>query len=577
MHAGRLTTLVKCLLIAAVLPGLLAHSAAGQVRGDFNGDGFSDLAIGVPNEALGRTHDAGSVNVIYGSAGAGLRALGNQVWHQGIPGIEGNPEDNDRFGWSLTSGDFNRDGYSDLAIGVVAEAVGPIAGAGQVSVIYGSPIGLVAAGNQIFHQNLGGVEDEAEVNDNFGFAVAAGDFNRDGFDDLAVGIPGEGVAALLPRVNASGIIQLDDFGLPIFDPVEIARAGAVQVFFGSAGGLVVDGNEIFHQEAQFLGLASLPTGIAGVAWDGDRFGSSLVAGDFNGDLASDLAIGVPGEELGFLAIIGGVAVSVESGLPLDTGAVNVLFSDWSGLSAEGSQFLHQNVIGTQAIAEAGDGFGAGLAAGDFNGDRFDDLAVGVPFDDIGRKLDQGAVHVLYGFHEGLEVLHDCFLHQDITDVKGLGNAEELFGLAVSAGDYDGDGFDDLAVGTPRDNVGRVHFAGSINVFYGRRLVDGCIVPRNQQWHQRVPGIQENSENWDQFGSSLASGDFNGDGRSDLAIGVFNESRLGINGAGAVNVLYGRSLQGLRAGGNQLWDQALPAILGHPEPVDWFGFSLASGN
>lgn len=575
MHVGRLTTIKKSLLIAAVLPGLTALGAEGQLHGDFNGDGFSDLAIGAPHESLGRIHAAGAVSVIYGAAGSGLQAADDQVWHQGIAGIEGNPEANDEFGWSLATGDFNRDGFSDLAIGVVNEAVGPIGGAGQVNVIYGSAAGLTAAGNQIFHQNLAGVEDDAEAGDNFGAAVAAGDFNRDGYDDLAVGIPGEGVAALTPRVNGAGVLQRDDFGVPIFDPVEIPRAGAVQVFFGSEAGLTVEGNELFHQEAQFLDVVSRATGVAGVAWDGDRFGSALVAGDFNGDRASDLAVGVPGEEAAFLAFIAGVAVEVQNGLPADTGAVNVLYSDWSGLSGAGSQFLHQNVLGSQAIAEAEDGFGMSLAAGDFDGDRFDDLAVGVPFENVKRLFDIGAVHVLYGFHEGLDTVHDFFVHQDITDVRGVANEGQLFGFSVSSADYNGDGFDDLAVGSPRDNVGPTHFAGSINVFYGR--AEGCTVEFNQRWHQRSPGIREQAETWDQFGHSLASGDFDGDGVFDLAVGVFNESRIGINGAGAINVLYGRSVQGLAAGRNQLWDQARNTILGRAEPVDRFGFSLASGH
>jgi hypothetical protein len=70
--------------------------------GDFNGDGFDDLAIGVPREDIGNIQNAGAVNVIYGTQGVGLTAAGNQVWHQDSPGILEVAEDGDDLGRSLT-------------------------------------------------------------------------------------------------------------------------------------------------------------------------------------------------------------------------------------------------------------------------------------------------------------------------------------------------------------------------------------------------------------------------------------------------------------------------------------------
>ena len=68
--------------------------------GDFDGDGFDDLAIGVPGEDIGAIEDAGSVNVLYGS-GAWLTATGDQLWHQAKVGVQGGAEAGDQLGFSL--------------------------------------------------------------------------------------------------------------------------------------------------------------------------------------------------------------------------------------------------------------------------------------------------------------------------------------------------------------------------------------------------------------------------------------------------------------------------------------------
>jgi disulfide bond formation protein DsbB len=139
------------------------------------------------------------------------------------------------------------------------------------------------------------------------------DFNNDGFADVAIGVPGENVGA-------------------------IADAGAVTVLYGAAGGLSAAGNQFWHQNV---------AGVTDVAETGDRFGSALTAANLGRTLHADLAIGVPGENVGAIA---------------DAGAVTVLYGAAGGLSAAGNQFWHQNVAGVTDIAETGDQFGAALAA-----------------------------------------------------------------------------------------------------------------------------------------------------------------------------------------------------------------------
>src|SRR2546421_608602 len=103
---------VASLAVGAATPATAAASGAHRasphrVGGDFDGDGFSDLAIGVPGE--GPLEEEGAVQVLYGSA-AGLKAARNQLWTQDSPGVPGTGDGGHLFGRSLAAGDFNGDG-----------------------------------------------------------------------------------------------------------------------------------------------------------------------------------------------------------------------------------------------------------------------------------------------------------------------------------------------------------------------------------------------------------------------------------------------------------------------------------
>jgi FG-GAP repeat len=71
-----------------------------MIRSDFDGDGFDDLAIGVPREGVGEILNAGAVNLLFGSAN-GLTAVGDQLWHQDSPGVLDTAENSDHFGVAL--------------------------------------------------------------------------------------------------------------------------------------------------------------------------------------------------------------------------------------------------------------------------------------------------------------------------------------------------------------------------------------------------------------------------------------------------------------------------------------------
>ncbi|MDP9188611.1 MAG: Ig-like domain-containing protein, partial [Actinomycetota bacterium] len=420
---------------------------------DFNGDGFADRAVGVPLEDVGSVSDAGVVNVIYGSA-TGLTDAGNQVWNQSDLGGGETAEAGDQFGRALTTGDFNQDGFADLAVGAPFENVGSAADAGTVNVIYGSASGLTSAGNQLWHQNSPGIPEAADAGDSLGGALASGDLNGDAVDDLAIGVPSETVGTT-------------------------AGAGAVNTIYGSASGLTSAGSQIWNQNSAAIAEASEA---------GDLFGAAVAAGDLNGDARDDLAIGAPSESVGSTA---------------DAGSVNVIYGSGSGLSGTGNQLWHQNQPSILELGDAGDAFGAALASGDLNGDARDDLAIGVPSETVGTTpAGAGAVNTIYGSASGLTSAGNQLWHQGSPGIAEALEAGESLGAALGIGAFDGNAFDDLAIGVPLESVGTVAGAGAMNVIYGSG--SGLFSTGNQLWSQDSPNILEAGEASDRFGAALGA-------------------------------------------------------------------------
>ena len=208
-----------------------------------NGDGYADLAIGIPYRDYGATNSAGMVGAVYGATD-GLDYDTGQTFDQGTPGIIGDPGLNNNFGQALAGGDFNRDGYLDLAIGVPGKVYGTATNTGSVTILYGSSSGFSGTNSQYMDQPLFGTN-IAEQGDRFGAALASGDFNRDGYDDLAIGVPGQ-------------------------DILGVESAGVVDVAYGSASGLTASN---FDAVAQGVGIQE--------SWEeADNFGAVLAAGDF---------------------------------------------------------------------------------------------------------------------------------------------------------------------------------------------------------------------------------------------------------------------------------------------------------
>ena len=160
------------------------------------------MAVGLPGQGIDGNADAGAVQILYGH-GTGLQAANSQQLHRGLSFVAGSPSRGAAFGEALVCGDFDGDLFSDLAIG----APGSNNGAGSVTILYGAASGLTALGD-LWSQDSSGVRGEAASGDEFGASLGAGDFNGDGFFDLAVGAPG--------------------------DSVDGSRIGSVNILYGSA-------------------------------------------------------------------------------------------------------------------------------------------------------------------------------------------------------------------------------------------------------------------------------------------------------------------------------------------------------
>ena len=503
------------------------------LEADFNGDGYADLAIGVPNEEFGGKH-SGGVNVLYGTDD-GLNGKQDEVWHRGTSGVDGGDDSGNQFGLALAVGDFDYDGYADLAIGAPGDEVHGVERAGSVTVLYGSAEGLDTEGNTIFSQHSDGIEDDPDVDDYFGYALTTGDFDYDGYADLAIGAPGEDVSG-----------ETD--------------AGLVHILYGAPDGLTDVDNEIWHEGSD---------DVTGLLENGDGFGSALATGDFDHDGHDDLAIGVPGEDLdqhedaGWVHVLYGGHDGMSSSVPSH---------DDSGLSGVDDDVWHQDIDGIDGEAESFDQFGYALTVGDFDMDGYDDLAIGVPGEGVTSKDEAaGAVNTIYGSVTGLAATDDQYWHQGKSGIEGTPADHEQFGAALATGDFDEDGYDDLAIGAPGEDFESHESAGQVQVLYGKG--SGLSSEGDQRWHQNTEDIDGVAEALDRLGQSLTAGDYDGDGAADLVIGVPFEDVGSKLDAGAINVIYGSGGDGLTDEDNRAWHQDGPGVEGEAEEGDAFGFAL----
>jgi hypothetical protein len=400
--------------------------------------------------------------------------------------------------------------------------------------------------------------------------IAKGDFNGDGFADLAIGIPDKDT------------------------PSTVQNSGAIVVIYGSTNGLVAPTSASTIPNAQFWSQNA--PGVPGDSVAGDGFGTALASGDFNGDHISDLAIGIPGKDITVPGLFGPTTFT-------SVGRVVVIYgSKDGGLNTSSSAVVPAQSFdftqgGRSDKLQNNVELGRALAWGDFNGDGIGDLAIGAPgFSPLAVfQQSAGAVWILYGsLNNGLTTFGNQFFTQDDIGVGGGNDPDDFFGSSLAAGDFNGDGSSDLAIGVPFEDSGFLRTtldSGRVIVLYGS-INEGLSKTGAQSWDADNDGTDNETVSGAEYGAALAAGDFNGDGRSDLAIGAPGETALiflngllhnQVGNSGGVHVLYG-SHSGLSTSGSQVWSQGAIAFsftnLDFPffsEPGAGFGSSLAAGD
>jgi hypothetical protein len=441
--------------------------------GDINGDGIDDMAIGAPGVA----GSAGAVYVVYGRA-ADFPALVDLAALDGsngfrIDGLAGG----DRLGSFVSRvGDLNGDGIRDLVVSAPESDPRGLDRAGTVYVLYVGSFGAAVDLAALDGSNGFRVEGVAQFHQLRGSSAV--DINGDGHDDL---------------------------------PLCAHRANSCYVVFGPTGSFgaafdlaTLDGSNGFR-------IPSTGPGLNSFGWD-------LTTGDFNGDGVDDLAMGSERSVFsGNAYVLFGRATTPGNPTPF-AATIDLSLLD-----------------GTDGFRFTDEGQGNGLTgyslanAGDLNGDGIDDLLAGAPRATADGLTRAGRAYVLYGSASGFPALIS------VADIDGSNGflingtmSEESLGWNVAAGDLNGDGRSDLAIGAVSEQASR---PGVVYLFLGRDGGFPAVVdPTDPGILDGVLGLRLDgvtSSDW--VGNSLSvDADINHDGVDDLIVGAptLNGSGIG---------------------------------------------------
>jgi hypothetical protein len=413
--------------------------------------------------------------------------------------------------------DFNGDGYRDYAeysYGANDALLG-----GAVKVTFGTANGP-GTKIQYISQNSPGVPGADESDDLFGEVRAAADFNADGYGDLAVAATGEDVAG---RENQ----------------------GTVTVLWGSRNGLSGGTNIPARSNTSY-----------------GRMGADLAVGDFNGDGKKDLAVvaggkawvyrgtisrsGVAGSvtaldrDGAFFEVTGLVAGNVTGDNKTDLVVIGDVVTDTYIASDAwfvkgGSKLVPGRTLrlerqnGNGGQSERG---GDGVIA-DFNKDGKGDIAIGTPL----FSSHRGEVSVWYGAAAG--PARSARFTQNTAGIADTAETYDAFGESIAAGDINGDGYRDLAIGVEGERIGNKPYAGAVHVLYGR--AGGLTAAGSQFFARNSAGVPGDVTDGDTFGMMVRLRDGNRDGKADLYVRSLSDSlRLlgsasGIRTAGVTTV------------------------------------------
>jgi hypothetical protein len=484
-----------------------AYSAAFgwcvSTAGDLNGDGYSDVIASTKDLDFGQT-DEGGVYVYYGSAN-GINTATSHF-------LEAN-QAYAYFGWSVAcAGDVNGDGYSDVLVGAPYYDKNGATDGGVVYVYHGSASGIITTPvDTLYRQN--------QFYITFGKSVAsAGDLNADGFSDIVIGAPlftdnldntpQEG-AAFVYYGSASGMVNLPT--ILQCDQADARMGNAV----ASAGDVNGDGYGDLIIGAEFYDAVQVNEGAAFIyhgSATGVNNGAAIVlyispfVARFGASVAS--AGDINGDGYGDV-IVGQPDLNSYNGVfinAIQVGKAYVYQGSASGLSNNNTALY---------IGNAQAKFGASVAsAGDVNGDGYSDIIVGQQ-----SPLSTSNAYIYLGAPQGIDAIADASRESNQPDAQ--------MGISVSnAGDVNGDGFSDVIVGAPNYDNGQ-YKEGTAFVYLGS--ANGLAA---------FAALLEYNVANAFFGSSVsAAGDVNGDGYGDIIVGAYGYSN-GETNEGAFFIYHG---------------------------------------
>ncbi|MBT6619656.1 MAG: T9SS type A sorting domain-containing protein [Gemmatimonadetes bacterium] len=451
--------------------------------GDINADGFDDIVIGARESSPGGRFIAGAVYLVLGSAS--LPATVNLANASEFAMVIQGADAYDRLGTSVAVGDVNMDSYDDIIVGASTSNVGSVNGAGKAYLFYGGPtatlpaiVDLNASTANVIVQIWG-----SGTSEGLGTAVASGDLNGDGYDDMIVSAG-----------NGDGLGR--------------DGAGRTHVVFGKPDlgpNLVIDLS---------TGTDTTDITIVGSVTN-DEAGAALSTGDIDADGYDDLLIGAPSSSLnggssgGLFVVFGGSALSDSLDLAIDTDME---------LRGETAANL----------------FGFAVESDDFNQDGYDDILVGAP----GWSTYSGRTYVFYGGDRPtLPTLIDLSPGAATPVTPGLtvtGPPISFSGRSLTTANFDGDGFTEIITGAPLVAPGGRANAGAAYGVYGGPLLSGSIDLTAPNGGIEIYG--------DLAGGVLAylamsAGDINGDGVEDVILTAPGASGSG-HQAGEVAVVFG---------------------------------------
>ena len=444
---------------------------------DFNGDGYTDLALPNPYGTVGTATTAGFVTVVYGST-SGPNTASKTTISQNTTGVPGVAEAADHFGFSVTSLDYDEDGYADLLVGAPDEDTTAGTNAGSETILWGSPSGLTGAGSQ-----AAGEPEGAAAGNRFGYSLLAADFDGDGHTDWVDTSPGDGSFWTFHNPGPTAAARASGTSGHVFAPKATSRrargrSGAKAAADNAVTGFILAAGDVNGDAKPDLAIGwqdtDSPTSGFDV-WDnftgdGPAYANeavtrvdALAVGDFENDGFGDVAAGGADESAG----VGGHVTVYKGDAAVTLSRTSTITQDTTGMPGPGV---------------AGDRFGYSLAAGHADNNDGADLAVGVPYRTVSSLSHAGEVIVLYGSAGGLTGARSQAFSQDTTGVPGAAEADDAFGWTVNLLDVSNDGYGELIGGAPKENG----TDGAVSLLFGSAT--GITTTGAQTWGAGTLGI-----------------------------------------------------------------------------------------